>query len=268
MSPPVAPMTAPNFSGSYPGAAHPSVAGPTMGSLPRLAPPMSGSEPGHSSQPSFSNSINHASVASHPQKPASNNRLTLVALGVAAAAGGAAALLYVAFARPSGSVSAPNTSDPVIAAPVTTTAPATIPIPRIPGEPTPSGAPSADAAPKVSKILVKASPDTAEIFLDGTKVGDKGRFEGTVPRDGAEHEIKVDAPGYASKTKTLKPGEDLSWEPELVPNRTAGGTPSPKKTATPAEPTPPPLPTATATGEKRDKNGRVIRPIETSYPGG
>jgi hypothetical protein len=229
---------------------------------------MSGSEPGHSSQPSFSNSINHASVASHPQKPGSNNRLTLVALGVAAAAGGAAALLYVAFARPSGSVLSPTTSDPVPAAPVTTTAPAPITIPSSPGETT-SPVPSAsDAAPKVSKILVKASPDTAEIFLDGTKVGEKGRYEGTVPRDGAEHELKVDAPGYASKTKTLKPGEDLSWEPELVPNRTAGGTPAPKKTATPAEPTPPPPTTATSTGEKRDKNGRVIRPIETAYPGG
>jgi serine/threonine-protein kinase len=263
MSPQVAQVAAPNFSGSYPGAAHPSVAGPAMGSLPRLGPPMSGSEPGHSSQPSFSNSINHASVASQGHKPASNNRLTLVALGIAAAAGGAAALLYVGFARPT--ASAPATSNAVTAAPITTTAPAPIVT-----EPTASSLPSAspDATAKATKILVKASPETAEIFLDGKRVGDKGRYEGTVPQDGAEHEIKVDAPGFASKTKTVKSGEDLTWEPELTPNRSSGTTAS-QKTATPAETTsPPPPPTPTSTGEKRDKNGRVIRPIETSYPGG
>jgi serine/threonine protein kinase len=264
-------MSHPNMSqggypgASYPGASHhgaPHLAGPATGSLPQLGPPMTGSEPGHSSQPSFSNSINHASVASQRLKPASNNRLTLVALGVAAAAGGAAALLYVAFARPPAASAPEPAASGTTAAPITTTAPA----PILPETTTPTPAASADVAPKASKILVKASPDTAEVFVDGKKVGDKGRYEGTIPNDGAEHEVKVDAPGYASKAKTVKPGEELNWEPELTPNR-SGASPAPK-TATPTETTPPPPPTATSTGEKRDKNGRVIRPIETAYPGG
>jgi serine/threonine protein kinase len=247
-----------SFSGSYPGAgAHPGL----HSSIPRFSPPMSGSEPGHSSQPSFSNSINHASVATPRAAKPSTNRLTLVALGVAAAAGGAAALLYVGFSK------APASAPVAASAPAAVASQAAVPAPAPTASPVAlATAPqSADAATS-HKLKVKVSPDTADIFLDGKKVG-TGSYEGLLKADGTEHELKVDAPGYASKSRTLTGSEDVTWDVELTAERRTTGGPVTKSTAAPtADPTP--VPTATATGPLRDSKGRVIRPIDSSYPGG
>ena len=273
-------MSPSNFSGSYPGAAH-QQAGPPSGQLPRFSPPMSGSEPGHSSQPSYSNSINHASVASAvysqkqpPKPPASTNRLTLIALGVAAAAGGAAALLYVGFAKPAGdpaSASAANgsptgspTSSPT-GSPKSDLQPTPVPSANATSAPT-----SAEDAKNTAKVSIKVTPDTAEIFIDGKKVG-TGVYEGTLPRDGKPHEVKVEAAGFVGKTKATKPEEDVIWEVDLAADKRATNTPHGVATPTTAKPTATVEPTQTATPPQqpeRDKNGRLIRKIDNSYPGG
>ncbi len=251
-----------SFSGSYPGAgSHPGL----QSSIPRFSPPMSGSEPGHSSQPSFSNSINHASVATPRATKASTNRLTLVALGVAAAAGGAAALLYVGVSKPvAGAPTGEGAPTNVVASQAAPLAVATAPATAVG---TTAASQSSTPAATSSKISVKVSPDNADIFLDGKKVG-TGSYEGVLKADGKEHELKVDAPGYASKSRVLAGTEDVSWDVELIAERRTSGGPVTKSTAATPTADPPPTPTTTSTTPLRDSKGRVIRPIDSSYPGG
>ncbi len=254
------------FSGSYPGAAHNQQHG-QVGQLPRFSPPMSGSEPGHSSHPSYSNSINHASVASHRQlqkAPASTNRLTLIALGVAAAAGGAAALLYVGFAKPAGDT-ANAAPAPVDAQPASTPAPTSTTVTATTATPTP-----ADDAKNMSKVSIKVTPDTADIWLDGKKVG-TGTYEGTIAREGKPREVKVEAAGFVAKTKSVKADEDVIWEVDLAADKRAVATPQGVTTVPTAKTTATAEPTQTSTSTppqpERDKNGRLIRKIDPSYPG-
>ncbi|NUP10158.1 MAG: serine/threonine protein kinase [Polyangiaceae bacterium] len=234
------------------------------GSVPRVGPGMTGDD--HASHPSVSNSLAHVSVShspyGHPHGKASDGgskKLTMIALGIAAAAGGLAALLYIGLGRSpsapaaaaSGSPASQSTA-PATTAAATATAQATS---------TSTAAASSDANAKEATLELKVKPDEAEIFLDGKKIG-QGNMKTTIPRDGQEHELKVDAPGYSGKVRKIKPDEtSIVWEPVLTADRRYGGSPPPSKTTT--TPTTDPVPTV-----KRDKNGRPIRDIDKEYPGG
>lgn len=233
----------PHPSGSYPGGVRPA-------GLPNVGQPMSGSEPGHSSQPSVSNSLAISnSPHLHPgvAPGSSGKRLTVVALGVAAAAGGLGALLYLGLGRD---------SQPAGAQPVTTQA-ATTQTVTASSTATATAEATAVATAKETAIEVKVKPADAEIFLDGKSIG-TGSVKTSIPQDGADHELKVDAPGYTAKTRKIQAGEQVvGWEPELAPNKTSGRPGAVKQ--------PPPQPEPTSNEPKRDKNGKIIKNIDKTY---
>ncbi len=237
--------------------------GPMSGSLPSVHSMMPGSYPGdgHQSNPSVTTgSIARASVSrsgpqsglGYPNAQPNNSRLTLIALGVAAAAGGLAAIVYLSLGRPAASATQPTSAPTTAAAPPTGAA----------KEPAPettaaSAAPSA-AAGKVA-IEVKAKPSTADIFLDGEKVGEPGSASVTIPQDGKSHELKVSAAGYASKTYKIEPDQTkVEWSPELAREKSNG--PGPVVTP-PSTGKPPP------DDKKCAKKGKGGRCIDTSYDG-
>lgn len=241
-----------------PSFSHPGVGGSSIGALPNLGQPMSGSEPGHSSQPSVSNSlaISHSPhLLTGRRGESSNKKLTMVALGIAAAAGGLAALLYVGFGRGSApavpSAGAPQATETASA--VDGRLASTAPTSERSDASTASVSAVADAK-KETAIEVKVKPDAADIFLDGKKIG-TGSVKTTLPIDGQEHELKVDAPGYSAKVRKIQANEaTVSWEPELTGDKRLPGT---VKTAAP----PPDVP-----GEpKRDRNGKIIKNIDKTY---
>ena len=242
----------PGSHGSHPGSIQ-SVTGSGVGPLPNLGHPMSGSEPGHSSQPSVSNSLAlshspHAFNAARRQD--GNKKLTMVALGFAAFAGGLGALLYVGFGRTTATPAAVETAKAAEPTASTTAAPMSLAT-----TPTADASASASDAKKETAIDVKVKPDAADIFLDGKKVG-TGSYKGTLPMDGQEHELKVDAQGYSAKTRKIQANEaTVSWEPELTGDKRNVG---PVKTS-------PPPPDPTGNEPKRDRNGKIIKNIDKTY---
>jgi hypothetical protein len=211
---------------------------------------------GHQSNPSVSTgSIAHASVSRsgpqsalpYPRGESSNKRLTLVALAVAAAAGGLAALLYLSVGRRDDVAAAAPTTAVVTGAPqaTQTTAP-----------PAPTASASAAELAKVA-IEVKAKPDSAEVYLDGEKVGEPGKASLSIPQDGKPHELRVSATGYASKTYKIEPDQTkVEWSPELVRERAATGG---GQVVTPPS-------AKTAEGDKKcSKKGKSGRCIDAQY---
>jgi len=228
------------------------ITGSGVGPLPNLGQPMSGSEPGHSSQPSVSNSlaISHSPHLLSGQRQESNKKLTMVALGFAAAAGGLGALLYVGFGRstPAASSAPDPSSTTVVAATATETSQASVPASA-------SAQASASDEKKETTLDVKVTPEAADIFLDGKKVG-TGTLKTSIPMDGLEHELKVDAQGYSAKVRKIQPNEAaVTWEPELIGDKRGTGAVRP----------PPPPPDPTSGLPKRDGNGKIVRPIDPTY---
>ncbi len=263
--------------GSYPGAgSHPGARGAMQGmGVPRIGP--AATDPDHTSQPSVSSSLAHASVSHSPHPSAmrppdqGNRRLTMAALGVAAAAGGLAALLYVGLGRntPAAATSKPEagaTSTASGAARPEESKTAESPKTTEPKETAPTADASQSASvvadPNAKEVTIDVrvkQPDDAEIFLDGKKVAN-GKLKTTIPRDGKEHELKVDAPGYYPRTRKIKAEESgIEWTPSLDLER-RGGPPVVKSAPTV-------LDTAPA-GPRRDKNGKIIRDVDRDYPGG
>ncbi|MFO0546825.1 MAG: serine/threonine-protein kinase [Polyangiaceae bacterium] len=247
---------------------------PSITGLPRLAPGTTGSEPGHSSQPSVSSSLAHAGVAhSPPGKPAPNSskRLTMVALGIAAAAGGLAALLWVGFGRNSAASTPSSTPAAETGAPTATATAAAdakaAPTTTATASTAVAATASVSAAPGEIAVSVKVEPKDADVYIDGKKVG-AGKVQTSIKNDGTTHEIKVDASGYTPKVRKIEPTEtSVNWEPELAVDRHGTGvatTPTTPKTSTPPTADPP----ATSTTPGRDKFGKPIRTIDTAYPGG
>ncbi len=247
----------PQNHGSHPGS-HPSslqsVTGSGVGPLPNLGHPMSGSEPGHSSQPSVSSSLAlsrspHALTGARRQE--TNKKLTMVALGFAAVAGGLGALLYVGFGRATPTPAAVETAK--AAEPTTTATGAPSQVASIPSA---SAQASASDAKKETVIDVKVTPGAADIFLDGKKVG-TGTYNASIPMDGQEHELKVDAQGYSAKVRKIQANEaSVKWEPELTGDKRGPGVSV--KTATPP-------PETTGNEPKRDRNGKIIKNIDKTY---
>lgn len=260
---PPAPGSHPGMGGAGLSGSHPGLVGPMSGSLPAVHGAMSGSYPGdgHQSNPSVTTgSIARASVSrsgpqssfGYPQAQQGSSRLTLVALGVAAAAGGLAALLYLSVGRRGNEVAA--------APPPTATAVATQTEAKTTATPEPTGTPAtsstAETAGKIA-IEVKAKPSSAEIFLDGERVGDPGTLSTAIPQDGKPHELKVSAAGYSTKTYKIEADQaKVDWSPELSRERVGGPGPvAPPNTGKPPDPN----------DKKCAKKGKTGRCIDTSY---
>jgi serine/threonine-protein kinase len=231
--------------------------GPHSGSVPSVhGPATSGSYPGasHQSQPSVSNmtgSIARASVSRSGSQPmptssGAGGKLALVAAGGLAAAAILGLVLYLGLGRaPKADAAKPAGTTDVAAAPAATQD----------APPTPSQTSSAAAAApeKEISIEVRATPDSADIFLDGEKIG-TGEAKKKLPSDGKEHELRVDASGYTAKVRKVAPDEEVvAWEPELARQRTGGavGVKPPPQDETPKI--------------ERDKNGRIKRRIDSTY---
>ncbi len=255
-------MGAYGHSGNYPvpvgTPSQPGMMGPQSGSLPTVHGSAAGSYPGdgHQSNPSVTTgSIARASVSrSGTQSPfgpvpqqGGNTRLTMVALGVAAAAGGLAALLYLNLGRRD----EPAAASPAVTATATGAAPATA-APTAP--PPPSATASASAAEVASMAIeVKVKPESAEIFLDSEKIG-AGTVATSIPKDGKPHELRVSAPGYASKTYKIESDQEkVEWKPELAKER-SGPIPIPPKTSEPVD-------------KKCSKKGKTGRCVDANYDG-
>lgn len=86
---------------------------------------------------------------------------------------------------------------------------------------TPSASPVASAAqaPASSaaqiQITIDSSPHYARVYLDKKRLDPP--FEISLPRDGAAHEVKVEAPGHKSRTVPFKATADLALVVALEP---------------------------------------------------
>jgi serine/threonine-protein kinase len=203
-------------------------------------------------------SIAHATMSSasmrQPAQPAQTGRLTLVALAVATAAAGLVALLYFSVGRNAGATQS-AADKPVAQAP---SGGASSPSPAGSTATGGSGASSAAASPSATpsgagsvhlKVVVK--PKDATVFLDDQKVA---KTEVDVPKDGKSHELRVEAPGYTSRTRKFDATDDLTWDLEL--------SPEPRATHVQPRKDPPKDPPKDDGKMQTTKN---VRPVDTSY---
>jgi hypothetical protein len=84
----------------------------------------------------------------------------------------------------------------------------------------PSAAPSAPAGPALVELKLAAGPVTAELLLDGAKLGETP-FRGKIAKDAALHRLEVRAPGYRSDVRMIPFDEDLELRIELSPATSA-----------------------------------------------
>ncbi|MEP7124446.1 MAG: serine/threonine-protein kinase [Byssovorax sp.] len=71
--------------------------------------------------------------------------------------------------------------------------------------------------PVASRIAlnIRAFPQQARILLDGAPL-ESNPFAGVLPADGKLHELQIQAPGYVTRTQTIKLDEDMIIELSLV----------------------------------------------------
>lgn len=81
-----------------------------------------------------------------------------------------------------------------------------------PVKPVPAGEPVATgptpAAERV-KIRVSVTPESAKLSLDGAELKDKPYVD-LVPKDGTEHTLRAEAPGYESESRVVKYDADVN----------------------------------------------------------
>ncbi len=233
--------------------------------------PVSGSYPGgqHQSSPSVSSqpsvptgsiaraNLSHAPLQGTPTADP-GKRLTFVVLGVAAVAGVLAALLYVGVGDKAPARATPSAS---------------------PAEPT-VAAPPTDPRPRELKLEIVVKPADATIFLDDEKL-DGNPYRATLSHDGKEHQLRIEAAGRETRTRTIRADEtSVTWEVELplvaAPTDSASATaasaaPTSTPPAVPYRPVQRPAPTTKeppAAPEPKPSGKRPTRPIDPSYPGG
>lgn len=73
------------------------------------------------------------------------------------------------------------------------------------------------AVPATGRIVlnVRALPQEARILLDGAPL-DNNPFAGVLPADGKLHQLTIQAPGYVTRTQTIRLDQDTSLELSLV----------------------------------------------------
>ena len=73
--------------------------------------------------------------------------------------------------------------------------------------------------PSTSHVTVAASPTTARIFVDDAAVPNP--YDADRVRDATSHRVRVEAPGYQPKTRTIAFGDDIDLKITLDPVRAA-----------------------------------------------
>jgi serine/threonine-protein kinase len=128
----------------------------------------------------------------------------------------------------------------------------------------PSLAPSAVPRPALVELELAAGPVTAELLLDGAKLGETP-FRGKIAKDAALHRLEVRAAGYRSDVRMIPFDEDLELKIELVPAVTAtGGVASAKVAGRKDE-----AASSVGSGDFVHKTGtKPARPIDNTDPYG
>jgi serine/threonine protein kinase len=187
--------------------------------------PRDGSDPGFDkgSQPTLSRAATSESMKPRASRP-SRRPIALVALG-ALAVGGALAFVTLRAAR---------NAAPSAAAEDTTSAVAAPPEPATPTA-VEAAASAADPAGPSITIAVEATPEHVRVHLDGREIGSTP-YAGELAADDREHELRFEAEGYETETRTLRLDKNLRLVVELEkrasgavavasPRTTAGATP-------------------------------------------
>jgi eukaryotic-like serine/threonine-protein kinase len=65
------------------------------------------------------------------------------------------------------------------------------------------------------KLRLAASPPEARMFLDEAQLP-SNPFEGTLPRDGARHRVRVEAEGFVSRVEDVTLDHDWTLDLELA----------------------------------------------------
>ena len=191
------------------------LAGKSDGSIAQLAPRVSatGSSPSSSAVRDFAVS-GPAGPPSHPPSRVASltfpsteirafrsNRTLAIALGA-----GAAVLLFGLIVLIAVLATGGDRGGEVVAIQSTATATA-----KETATPEP---PATAEQPARMELKVRAQPSGAKLTLDGKEL-ETNPFAGTFPRDGKEHELAVEAPGYESETRRLTFDRDVILELSL-----------------------------------------------------
>jgi hypothetical protein len=153
-------------------------------------------------------------------RPDRSRRLVTALVGITGAAVGIAVVAIVFASRPADPIK--TGSSPLGGASPTAQ-------PGRPG-PGPSNAPSATPAVPPSQniqLTIDASPKYARVYLDNQRMKDP--YELTLPRDGKDHEVRVEAPGHKTRKIPFKASADLALVIALepLPKKKTGSSPSP-----------------------------------------
>jgi hypothetical protein len=194
----------------------------TTGSVPALYPAQPGSHPSapgaSGSNPTGSGAL-HLTPGAAPVGASTSSKVVLAGIGIGVVAIGLGAVLFMGKAGDD-----PTTTPAASGAPVA-------PAPSSPAEKTTDRKADPPVAPSASSVTVRieASPKSAKIFVDGKATGDNPH-EAKFPKDGASHEIKVEADGYEAQTKTVVADKDTGLSIGLAPlvRRGGGGRPQPQ----------------------------------------
>src|SRR5262249_1261025 len=143
------------------------------------------------------------------------------ALAVAAAASVLFVILYLSVGRtPDASKSAASGQPSAAENNTSKSGAASAPIVQAPTTP-------ASAAPGQVTVTITGKPKDPTIHLDGKALEDKP----LLPKAGAKHTPRIEAAGYAPRTRDYVASDDLNWEFELSP--TPHGAPPPHQPGTP-----------------------------------
>ncbi len=159
------------------------------------------------------------------------------------------------------------------------------PAPEPHDSPAPVAAPVAAAmAPEMLDLLVRVSPPSAQIALDGVPLG-SNPFRGRFQRDGLVHHVGASAEGYDTKLEDITFAGDVSIDlsldkhaapivrwispPAAHPGKHSAGAPASSSLAAEAPPPSPPPAPAPARADVGPGGGHApLRPIVTSNPYG
>jgi serine/threonine-protein kinase len=120
----------------------------------------------------------------------------------------------------------------------------------------PPPAPPEPIAPAVVTVTIQASPPEARLLLDGKPLSGNP-FKGTLPRDGAEHSLRVEAKGHEALERTLRLERDVTMSLALTREPVAGSQARP-----PFVPRQPPEPDP----DEMKPKPRPKRPLDDENP--
>jgi serine/threonine-protein kinase len=80
--------------------------------------------------------------------------------------------------------------------------------------PAPSAAASASPEAKLVRVSIEATPSAARLYLDDVALA-TNPFEGSLPRDTAQHKVRAEAPGYQTQTLVVGFNDELTLKVEL-----------------------------------------------------